>query len=459
MMEYLFVAGIIAVAVLFGLKFFLKLKVLPVLLMGVIIISGINPAVYSVGKNIYQNETSRFNEYWNGFETAAYKKDVTCVRDGSCVHTYDCDPYKVLVTKTRTVSDGKGGTTTETYTEWETRYHQCPYSTQETSYYVDSTIDTFTIAKSLMTGDQYRAGRSIPGGKQTDPVAWLEAKDRVESNQPGPVTAVKNYKNFILASQDEFYAKYSDQIDTLKEKGLIRPPAQGVHSVYYADKAYNFGSKLAPDAFIKLKNDVAYLNGAVGGELQGDLHVVFTSADVEVGKDDYLNTLMAYWQSEEMERNAISKNAIVVVMGISADGKTVEWAKAETGMPVGNEGMAVAIASAFKDVPVDDKLIGRPSYDIGSGAVKHSEGMLETILWGDNGFERVSMSSNDEDDNGTGYDYLLAGINPEGWALFFIGFVNFILAAGMVTLVTWLILSRKIPSDLIHWKKTGYYYN
>lgn len=461
MLEYLLLAGLITAAALFALSFFLKIKVIPVLIMGAIIICGINPATYNVGKTIYQNETSKFNEYWNGYETNAYANAVACQRDGSCRNTYQCDPYLVPVTHTRTVSDGKGGSTTQTYTVMETRYHDCPYSTEETTYYVDTTIETFTIAKSVMTGEPFRAyERNIPGGKQGAPQAWIEAKTRVEAGTPGPVTTVKPYKNYILASQDEFFEKYSDQIDVLKEKGLLPTPANGTYLTYQADKAYKVGDvNMKPAMFINLKNDLSYLNGAVGDDLQGDLHVVFVPADVEAGKDDYLNALMAYWQSEELGRNALSKNAIVVVLGISEDGEKVDWAKAETGMPVGNESLFTAIASQMKDAPVDENLLGHPTYNINSGEIIHSNGKLESILWGDTGFERVSMTANEEDDNGTGFEYLLAGINPEGWALFFIGFVNFLLGGGLMALVSWLILSRKVPSDLLHWNKTGYHYN
>ena len=450
MLEYLLIAGVITVAALFGLGFFLKVKIIPLLVMGAIIICGINPATYSVGRTIHQNVTSKFNEYWNGYETYAYANDVTCTRDGSCRNTYECDPYLELVTYTD--SDGKSST------RMETRYHDCPYSTQETSYYVDTTIETFTIAKSVMTGDPFRAyERSIPGGRQGAPQAWTEAKGRIEAGNPGPVTVVKPYKNYILASQDEFFDKYSDQIDVLKEKNLLPAPASGVYLTYQADKAYRVGDvKMGPDTFIKFKNDLAYLNGAVGDDLQGDLHVVFVPADIEAGKDDYLNSLMAYWQSEELGRNALSKNSIVVVLGISDDGKKVDWAKAETGMPVGNESLFTAIASQMKDAPVDENLIGRPSYNINSGEIIHSEGKLESILWGDNGFERVSMTANEEDDNGTGFEYLLAGMNPSGWALFFIGFVNVLLGGGLMALVLWLIISRKIPNDLLHWNTSGY---
>ncbi|MBC9703621.1 MAG: hypothetical protein H9W81_01095 [Enterococcus sp.] len=458
MMEYLLVAGVLTVAALFGLSFFLKIKVIPILIMGAVIVCGINPGVYNVGKSIYQNSTSKFNEYWNGFETNAYASPMTCTKDGSCRNTYDCDPYLVPVTHTQTVSDGKGGTTTQTYTVMETHYHSCPYSTEETSYYVDSTIETFTIARSVMTGPEFRPyERSIPGGRQGAPQSWTEAKARIDSGNPGPVTVVKPYQNYILASQDEFFEKYSDKIETLKEKGLLPTPAQGVYQTYQADKAYRVSNvKLAPDAFIKFKNDVSYLNGAVGNDLQGDLHVVFVPSDVEAGKDDYLNALMAYWQSEELKRNAISKNSIVVVLGISKDGTKVDWAKAETGMPVGNESLFTAISSGLKDAPVDETLLGHPTYNVGSDAIVHSEGKLETILWGENGFDRVSMTANEEDDNGTGFEYLLAGMNPEGWPLFFIGFVNVILAAGLMVLCSWLIISREVMPSLSRWGNSSY---
>lgn len=447
MTEYVLIAGIVTLVVVLVGKYLLQVSIVPVLISFALLSFGVNPLVYHVGSEISKTQASTFNEYWNGYETAAMKDVRECAYNGSCHHTYSCDPYTVPVTST----DSKGNVTIT----YETRWNSCPVSTQETSYYIHSTIDKknpFVVARNLMTGPEYRAHeRTIPGGRQGDPALWTEAKARIESGNPGPVTAVKDYQNYILASQDDLYENYSDRIEDLQEDNLLPAPSSGVHSLYQATKAYKVGNANVP-LFGDYVTDLSYLNGAIGGELYGDLHVVFAPEDIEGGKDDYANAVLAYWQSEELKRNAISKNSIIVVIGASKDGQKVSWAKAMTGMPIGNEGLLVQIASDLKDKPLDKNLLGRPSYDIGAKSVRHSEGVLENILWGVNKFERVSMSANEEDDKGAGFMYLRDQLKPSGWAVFWISFVN-LLIGGLVLFGAMLLLaSETLPSTVFSWK-------
>lgn len=454
MMEYLLVAGLATVVALAAVMYVLKINLLPALVAGIIVISGINPLIYHIGSEISKDQASTFNEYWNGYETAASKSDRACTRDGSCAHTYNCDPYQERVRKTRTVTDSKGNSKQETYYVEETRYHSCPYSTQETSFYIDTTVDTFTIASNVMTGSEYRFGVGIPGGTQGAPQQWTEAKNRIDSGKPGPVTAVKDYKNYVLASQKSLFSEYSDNIDNLKSKNLLPMFSNGVYATYQATKAYKAGNVNLP-LFGDYTTDVAYLNGAVGDDLHGDLHVVFVPENIESGKDDYLNTLMAYWQSEELGKNAVSKNAIVVLIGVKEDGSEVAWAKATTGMPLGNEAMLTQIASDLKGKKMDSTLIGRPSFNPATKEIISTNGELEKILWGENKFARVSMTANGADDNGSGFSYLRDELEPDGWAIFWISFFNFLFGGGLIAGMVMLIVGEILPSRFAHWKGTG----
>ena len=457
MIGFLLVSGLVIAAVLGFLMFSLKVNVLPIVAMALITMFGVSPLVYSVGSEIAKDSASTFNEYWNGFETAAVKDTRECTRDGSCRHEYDCDPYTVTVTKHRTVSDGKGGTKSESYQDTETRYHDCPYSKQETTYTVESTIGSFTLASNVMTGEPFRWGKNIPGGQQGDPANWTEAKKRIDAGKPGPVTSVNEYKNYILASQESLFSDFSDNIDALKAKNLLPVPSVGVHDLYHATKAYKVGDANVPlyGNYIK---DLSYLNGAVGDDLHGDLHVVFVPADIEGGKDDYMNSLKAYWQAKEHGRNAISKNSIIVLIGASADGKTVEWAKATTGMPLGNEYLLTQIASDLKDKPMDENLLGRPSFNVQTEQVVSSDGVLEGILWGNNKFERVSMTANDVEDAGSGFSYLRDEMKPSGWAVFWMGVVNFFACAFVIVAGVLLIINNVLPRKLVRWQGSGMSY-
>jgi hypothetical protein len=403
--------------------------------------------VYAVTTAISKNDQQTFHEYWNGYETAATSTVLTCERDGSCRNTFKCDPYTTVEIEYYTDSDGKQQSRMVT----KTHYHDCPYSVEETSYYVDSTVETFAIASSLMTGAQYRFGHAIPGGQiSSPPQSWLDAKTRIDSAKPGPVTVVKNYKNFILSSERSLFKRYSDQIDSLVAEGNLPTPISGVVDTYSATKAYFVGTQPKDVDVAALTKDVAYLNGAVGNDLHGDLHVVFVDSGI-ADATDYSNSLMAYWQDSKTHgKNAISKNAIIVVVGIdkysvpaeviipsaeptqpaTVDGvpvpvdvipdatvapekptikdgtSVVKWAKAFTGMPLGNEALLTQIESNLKGAVVDSNLIGQPTYDVAKSSVIHTEGKLETILFGANKFERVSMSANDENDSGSGFSYL-----------------------------------------------------
>lgn len=429
--------------------------------------------VFGIGTAIAKNDQQTFHEYWNGYETAAVADSIECVRDGSCRHTYDCDPYTVVELEFYTDSDGNSQTRMVT----KTKYHSCPYSKQETTYIVESTIQPFSILSSAMTGEPYRAYPPIPGGQVTSPPAlWTEAKNRIEAGKPGPVTVVKDYKNFILASERTLFKRYSGQIDSLLAENLLVAPASGTHNVYQANKAYFVGKE--PKNASMLAEHVAYLNGAVGDELHGDLHVLFVDSKV-ADATDYSNSVLAYWQNKEAQgKNALSKNAIVVVIGVEKysapkENKPTEepldetvtepvtpiaeeltelvnpvpaepvettpaikngtpvvgWVKAFTGMPLGNEAMLTQIESELKGAVVDETLIGNPTFDIKNETVVHTEGKLESILFGVNKFDRVSMTASDEDDNGSGFNYLAEEWEPDAGTMSTIQIISAILIA------------------------------
>lgn len=431
---------------------------------------------------VSKDQKQTFNEYWNGYETGAVQRDVACYRDGVCVHTYDCDPYVVMETEYYTEyhteyytdSDGRSQSrqvgVQKSRQVPKTKYHSCPYSTQETSYYVNSTLGSFTIASNLMTGEQFRWGHPIPGGQITEPpLLWSQAKQRIDSGNPGAVSKVNSYKNFILASERTLFKRYSDIIEELKEDNLLPAPASGITSHYVADKLHVVGNLNGVDENA-LRHDLQQLNGAVGTELRGDLHVVLVEASkIPTSPENYGNALLAHWQdTDAFGKDAIAKNAIIVVMAIEpyktpkatpvaspepsaspevteeaepvveapkveeptiANGTpVVKWAYAATGMPMGNEALLTELSVDLVGVPVDANIFGSPRYDISKSKVIHTDGVLESMLWGKNKFVRVSMESKDEDDNGSGFGYLADQWQPEESTMSFIFVLSGILS-------------------------------
>lgn len=253
-----------------------------------------------------------YNEYYSGFEKQAVEKVTKCERDGSCRYEYDCDPYQVPVTKTRTVfagTDSKGNAQyrTETYVEIETRYHSCPYVDREHTFEITTTLgNTYTIGSHWFPENpddhRWRSGKALPRVPSGKPEFWVKAKARIDSGNPGGVTKREKYKNYIQASQEDIYAKASNAIDGYKKAKLLTKVVSKTYSFYLADKAY-FPSG-TPDG----KTDEAWqegmmkLNGFVGDEKHGDLHLVMVDAVKVPNADEYTQALDAYWQSDIWER-------------------------------------------------------------------------------------------------------------------------------------------------------------
>lgn len=384
------------------------------LLAGLIAASVAGPATWGVATTIMKNDEQTFQEFWGGYESGASFTTQQCERDGHCRNEYKCDPY--LYTYTETYTDSKGKTKTRTKTE--TRYHDCPYSAEETTYTIATTLGGYTVG-TYMTGAQYRAERAIPGGQVTEPPAvWSAAKARVDAGEPGAVFKQNAYKNYILASETSILKRYSADIDQYKSEGLLQPIESTLHDIYQMQKVQFLGAPpIGEGQQAELSKDAMYLSAALGTELQGDLRVVFVNSDKVTSSESekYGLTLMAYWQSAEMAKFATPKNAVVVIVGVGTEnGKPIaDWTRAYTGMPVGNERLTADIRSSLTGEYIDEHFLGRPTLLPGTEAVTKTDGLLENKLFGPNKFERISMDAVDEGDIGTGFEYLGAGWEPD----------------------------------------------
>lgn len=420
MTAYLIVSGIVILLAtgIFAFQTWTVLKhAIAVTLTAVFLMTsvGVSYATWSVGTTIDRNSTLKYKEFWNGFETEAKAESIECRRDGRCMHTYDCDPYQVLVTDTD--SDG------DTYTKMETRYHSCPYSKEETTYSVDTTLGHFVYAAGVLTGEPFRKLKRIPQRLATEtPKEWLDAKKRLDKGEPRGVTQLNTYDNYLLGADSDLQKRYAGDVDALLEKDLLPDMPVNTFEHYRANKVHAINYEPKHGFF----EDVENINGALGVDSkQGDLHVVFVNTDTGVNPDTYGNAVMAHWQGKEFKRNALAKNAIVIVMGVDSDTDTVEWARGYTGMPVGNTALSTAVMHRLPGLPADESLLGRPSYDMKTETVKHSDGALETILWDSTaGFERVSMSGSEEDDIGSGFLYLEHSIKTSTVAIILMSIAN-----------------------------------
>jgi hypothetical protein len=382
------------------------------------------PAVTYVGYQVAISNQVTYHEDWNGWETSADKDVITCSRDGPCTHEYDCDPYTVRERYDCSTTDSKGKRQPKTCYRNVTKYHSCPYTTEEWTFSVSSTVQDWTIAShNLPTNPdshRWRASHSVPGYIPSGvPPRWQQVVDRLAAGKPNPVVIRHDYDNYLLASHSTIMVQYSAAVDTYKKAGLFPAINSSVYDLYYLNRAYFVGINPSGD----WQGAMARFDSAFGYSLTGDMHLVIVDANKITNPDEYKLALLAYWLSPDFAKETLSKNGLVVILG-TKDGQTVEWARASTGMPLGNEDLLQQIESEMKGVSLTpDAVLGSQSATVTgrrSVTLHHTDGALEKIVWGPNAFKRVHMKAHG--DNSTGFEYLLKELEPtdsqQMWILF-----------------------------------------
>lgn len=363
------------------------------------------PVTVVLGNKLALSNNLTYHEYWSGYEVTANRNDVECHRDGSCRYTYRCDPYEVTEIVTVMNADGKGShTETRTHTE----YHHCPESTVEWNFSIDTTLGHFDIETTFPDNAQPWRGDRVRGDvRQGTPPFWQAASDRIQRGDPGPVTVRKDYENYLLASQSSILHKHSADVEQFRP--ILPAPSSGLRDYYYADKAYFVAGAGADER--AWSDAVMRFNAAFGSDLQGDLHVVIARLGADVA-DTFTGALEAYWTGPTFGRDALSKNALVVVLG--TDGTTVTWVRAFTGMPRGNEALLADLQRELKGKPLDPAtVVGAPKGTITDGqfaGLSLSHGVIESQVWGVDRFARVCMKC--AGSSVGGYTYLGGEIQP-----------------------------------------------
>lgn len=387
--------------------------------LGITISTAVLIIVGPLTEHLIISNKERYYEYYNGYETAATIQTTTCGRDGSCEYTYNCDSYIVLVTYTTEDSEGHE----ETHVRSETRYHHCPYLTEELNYTIATTLGDYPIGGTYAAKNAraWRPGTIIPSDIPIGPPPlWSEAKARIDAGKPGGVTKVAAYKNFLLASDKTNLDAFSADIDMYTKKGLLpdatRNYSDPIYNEYQADKF----SAVKVNTDLKSWNEyLGRLNGYVGKELQGDIHMAAINADLVSNPDDYSQALFAYWKGPHFKKYALPKNAIAVVVGVK-DGK-IAWARATGGLPIGNEALFTDIQNNLVGVTFDPATV--------IGIPKKTPGVLAQAIYGVHKFQRPCMECIQEKTNG--YEYLKSDIYITGWQRFWIVFIATVLSASM----------------------------
>jgi hypothetical protein len=260
---------------------------------------------------------------------------------------------------------------------------------------------------------------------------WQLYKRDIEHRNADPITAVDTYTNYVLASQDTILKAYSSEVDSYLKRGLLPEHTEG----FVKGNPFKDQLTVYKMSFVGFKSGNAALwqkrlmhfNAALGMTLQGDLHMVAID-DKLVGSgqsEAYANAIKAYWQGPKMGKKALAKNGIIVVLGVDRASRTISWARANTGMPVGNGEMISAIESRLPGKPFDPAAVlgnvrAAPVQDNGKPAIKYSlgYGALTSIMFRNFPFARACMQCKDKTDNGTSLVYLEADIKVPFWAQF-----------------------------------------
>jgi hypothetical protein len=396
---------------------------------GVLVTLGIALPAMSAGVHhlAVSNAVDGYHEYLNGSMTVTRVDTINCTEDGQCVYVYDCDPYDVPVYRTVTTYDAKGNVTGsyQVIDHYDTYYHRCPYVTAEFNYWIADSLgqhivvmnNVFAANPQEWHGDRgdWHPGNGIPGNVQRgDPPAWTEAKAAIDRGDNPPTVKLHDYTNYLLAAQDNILQAHSDKINSYREKGLMPDHKQlvaSVHGLSTADKVV-FVQTDPGDKRQEWQDAVNHLNSLLGTALQGDLHVVVVSAD-KVGSgesEQYTTAVLADWQSRQMDKDGLAKNAILLVIGAGSDGK-VAWSRAKTGIPEGNGAMLSALSNDLEGKPMEPRsLIGWPKVSSNDNGTKllfaPSNGEVERIVLRDYPFERPCMMCKDATDHGQGYVFL-----------------------------------------------------
>ncbi len=382
------------------------------------------PAITYFGYNQSVKNQTTFEEYWNGWELATSINEVTCSRDGPCYWEYSCDPYQVCVT----ICDAEGSCHQSCHTE----YHSCPYVNAEYHYVVASTLGDFRIDafKFPENPDSHRWRSGRPVSQQVITRAgigpsqfWLRARDRIAAGNPGPVTKREDYINYILRADRTILQEYSGDVAAFRVGNQLPQPATEIHSHYLADKVNFVG--FTPTNGTMWQTALNRVNAELGRRFQGDMQLVVVQGPMN--PDRYIMSLKAYWQNaDSLDRGTASKNSLMVAVG-TGDGQTVDWARAITGMPTGNESVTITVRNDLVGVPLTpESVIGTVEPNLVGATIRgvNVDGGLAEIVLERYPFERVEMA---------GFEYLKSEIRPTRGQLIGIYIFNL-----LITCLAWI---------------------
>jgi hypothetical protein len=348
-----------------------------------------------------------------GYDVSAKKCVERTVDSGgsNCVHTELCDSYLESRQEAQYDANGK---LTGYKTVWDTKWHDCPKDTYEYTYTLTAkayNVYTFTIAQDIF-GPLSRHIRGNDSGIPRDvPAQWQKAKDDLDAHHSDSMMHWDTYQNYILGSESKDLEDSSDDIQLLLGKKLLPSMVTSLHDNFLSDKVSFVGCHTGNEAV--WQNDLMDFNAQFGTLKQGDMRVVCIQASAlpaSISPEDYIRALKAHWQSD-FGKDALPKNAVVLVMAVDDANTTIKWARAETGMPIGNHEMLDALNFRLGGQPFDpDKVFGQTTATVsqveGKPKVTYlpgldttpDEGIVPLTVMHDHAFKRACMGCTDENE-------------------------------------------------------------
>ncbi len=406
------------------------------------------PAVLLIGEKLSVDQKLQYEEMYNGVEVSASVGTTEC-RAGSngnsysagqsnCSHTYVSGSYSWEESYTETVctTNSKGESSCSLVTKCCHSYTAniySPYATHEFAFNVSNSLGkTYTYPTVYVAHEprQFSGNvaipREIPRGTPPD---WDEAKRRINAGDPRPVTDIFKYDNYILASGDELLKAVSGDVQKYLEKGILPDHTANIlGNPIYGDsrtqaKKLSFVGMQVPNE-AEWQEALMRFNAALGSKLRGDLHVVIVDSQAIDNPHAYAKALRAYWLSERFGKRALSKNGIILVIGVR--GGKIDWTQADTGMPYGNNVMLRTMENLLAGKTLEPKIVFGEPRTVVTPSTKEGEddkldvtlstppGALETSMFGEaTKFKRPCMKCEDAEDAGSvGYKDLIAQIEP-----------------------------------------------
>lgn len=207
---------------------------------------------------------------------------------------------------------------------------------------------------------------------------WLRVKVALDNNQIMAGTVWNTYRHWIYPDDLTLLTTFSSHIDSYNDRGLlpvinmVQDSNDNNTSIDIYGNVSGVGYDYEIVQFMNLDvsaedyatwQDTAHLWAAMAGpEIQSSLIVFFAPSDQIDNSNQWMTTSKAWLMSKGESdlpnelgfgRYILPKNVVLIGCGVSSDMTMVEWCRAETGMPGGNQPFIVNVNNRLEPFAFD----------------------------------------------------------------------------------------------------------